>query len=391
MIQILNMKDCCGCTACASICPHNAITMIPDSLGFLYPKVDNDKCVECGLCEKVCQFKKEYDRSFNLLQSDAYAVRHKDLNEIMKSRSGAAFVALSDYVLEHSGVVYGVGYEGHFRVVHKRAVTKEERDEFRKSKYVQSDLKDTFCRVKEDLKLGRLVLFSGTPCQTSGLRSYIGKSFQDNLILIDIVCHGVPSPYVWRDYLNYVENRKGERVVEVNFTDKLLFGWRIHRESFVFESGDVTSSASFKYLFYKHVMLRRSCGVCPFTNLTRPSDITIGDFWGWQKSVPGFNDDDKGVSLVLVNTVKGRSLFEKIKSDLEARQVNLENCLQPNLMHPSMEHPDRDKFEADFGRMDFQHLMDKYGDTGWRYKASEFKKKVKGKLRRIKRKLKALL
>lgn len=387
MIQIEDPKNCCGCTACASVCAHHAITMEPDVLGFLYPKVNNSKCVDCGLCDKVCQFNPDYDRSYNLSQADAYAVRHKDINEIMNSRSGAAFVALSDYVLEHSGVVYGVGYEDHFRAVHKRAVTKGERDEFRKSKYVQSDLKDVFRQVKEDLKNGCLVLFSGTPCQTSGLRSYIGKSLQDNLLLVDIVCHGVPSPYVWRDYLDYVEKQKGEKAKIVNFRDKALFGWQIHKESILFGSGDIYTSASFKYLFYKHVMLRRSCGVCHFTNLTRPSDITIGDFWGWQKSVPGFNDDDKGVSLVLVNTVKGRSLFEKIKSELDVRQVILENCLQPNLMHPSMEHPDRDKFEADFGRMDFRHIMDKYGDTGWRYKVSEFKKKVRGKLRRIKKRI----
>lgn len=177
MIKINNPSDCCGCTACASICAHDAISMEPDALGFLYPKVDTSKCVECGLCEKVCQFNDNYDRSLNLKKPIAYAARHKDINEIMKSRSGAAFVAISDYVLEQGGVVYGAGYKDHFRVAHKRATTKKERDEFRGSKYVQSDLTGVFRQVKEDLKNGLTVLFSGTPCQTAGLNAFVGKNF----------------------------------------------------------------------------------------------------------------------------------------------------------------------------------------------------------------------
>ena len=163
MIRINNPADCCGCTACASICNHDAITMEPDALGFLYPKVDESKCVECGLCEKVCAFNDNYDKSLNLPKPDAYAARHKDMDEVMKSRSGAAFVAISDYILEQGGVVYGAGYKDHFRVAHKRATTKEERDEFRGSKYVQSDLTGVFRMVKQDLKNGLTVLFSGTP------------------------------------------------------------------------------------------------------------------------------------------------------------------------------------------------------------------------------------
>ena len=175
MIQIKDPADCCGCTACASICAHNAITMQPDVMGFLYPVIDESKCTNCGLCEKVCSFNDHYDISLNLLQPDAYAARHKDMNEIETSRSGAAFIAISDWILKHGGVVYGAGYTTHFRVIHKRATTKEERNEFKGSKYVQSDLTDVFCQVKKDLKDGMIVLFSGTPCQTSGLSSYVGS------------------------------------------------------------------------------------------------------------------------------------------------------------------------------------------------------------------------
>ena len=233
MINIKDQKDCCGCTACMSICPHNAIMMKPTALGFLYPIVDVTKCVECGLCEKVCQFNDNYDRSLNLEKPIAYAARHKDMNELMKSRSGAAFVAISDYIIEHGGIVYGAGYKEHFRVAHKRATTKEERDEFRGSKYVESDLTGVFKSVKEDLKNGYVVLFSGTPCQTAGLNSFVGKLLRDNLILVDIVCHGVPGPSLWRDYIDYLEKKEGFEVQYVNFRDK-KYGWSSHKETFKF-------------------------------------------------------------------------------------------------------------------------------------------------------------
>ena len=228
MIQIKDKADCCGCTACASICPKDAITMEPDTLGFKYPKVDLDKCIDCGLCEKVCAFNDNYDKSLNLKEPEIYAARHKDIHEIETSRSGAAFIAISDYILENGGIVYGVGYKDHFRVAHKRATTKEERNEFKGSKYVQSDLDGIFRQVKEDLKQGNTVLFSGTPCQTAGLNSYIGKKLRENLVLVDIVCHGVPSPYIWRDYLAYIEKKYKNEVVKVDFRDKSRIGWSGH-------------------------------------------------------------------------------------------------------------------------------------------------------------------
>lgn len=239
MIEINNPADCCGCTACASVCNHDAITMKPDALGFFYPEVNKDKCVECGLCEKVCAFNDHYDTSLNLDKPLAYGARHKDMNEIETSRSGAAFIAISDYILEQGGVVYGVGYTDHFRVVHKRASTTEQRNEFKGSKYVQSDLMDVFKQVKQDLKEGRTVLFSGTACQTAGLNSYIGKILRKNLFLVDIVCHGVPSPYIWRDYIAYLEKKHGADICYVNFRDKQTYGWRAHHETFKFVNGGV--------------------------------------------------------------------------------------------------------------------------------------------------------
>ena len=374
MIRISDPANCCGCTACASICNHDAISMEPDVLGFLYPKVDESKCTNCGLCEKVCAFNDNYDKSLNLPKPDAYAARHKEMEEIMKSRSGAAFVAISDYILEQGGVVYGAGYKDHFRVAHKRATTKVERDEFRGSKYVQSDLTGVFRQVKQDLKNGLTVLFSGTPCQTSGLNSYVGKKLRENLVMIDIVCHGVPGPYIWRDYLAYLEKKHGDIITMVNFRDKERFGWKAHKETFTFGRG---IKMNFSYVFYQHIMFRHSCGKCHFCNTTRPSDITIADFWGWEKTDPNFNQDDKGCSLVFVNTSKGREIFEAVKDKLNTIPAELDNCLQPNLQHPSAIHPKRMQFEKDYSKRGLNYVMKKYGDAGWRYKARIFKQKVK--------------
>lgn len=385
MIQIKDKSDCCGCTACASICPKDAITMEPDTLGFKYPKVDLSKCIDCGLCEKVCAFNDSYDKSLNLKEPEIYAARHKDMHEIETSRSGAAFIAISDFVLENGGIVYGVGYKEHFRVTHKRATTKGERNEFKGSKYVQSDLDGIFRQVKEDLKQGNTVLFSGTPCQTAGLNSYIGKKLRENLVLVDIVCHGVPSPYIWRDYLAYVENKYKSKVVKVDFRDKSRIGWSGHIESFVLNNGKKLESRTYTDLFYQHIMFRHSCGKCHFTNTQRPSDITIADFWGWEKTDPEFNKDNKGVSLVLINTEKGRKLFEEASKDLDVIAAKLEDCLQPNLQHPSAIHPKRMEFEEDYLKHGFKYVMCKYSDMNWkmqlRYKLRIIKKNIKSLLR----------
>lgn len=382
MIQITNKADCCGCTACASVCAHKAISMEPDALGFLYPKVNKEKCIDCGLCEKVCAFHSNYDRTLNLQEPKVYAARHKNMHEIETSRSGAAFIAISDYVLEQGGVVYGVGYTDHFRVVHKRATTKDERNEFKGSKYVQSDLRNIFPQVKEDLKQGLTVLFSGTPCQTAGLSSYIGRRLREKLILVDIVCHGVPSPYIWKDYLNYLEKKQGTKVLEVNFRNKQKFGWASHYESYKFPQ-KIEVKTDFTYLFYSHIMLRDSCGKCYYTNTIRPSDITIGDFWGWEKTDAQFNQDNKGCSLVFINTVQGDNIFNLIKQDLNIVPAHLKNSLQPNLQHPSMIHPKRERFEKDYQRKGFEYVLKKYGDNWWKQSIRKYKSDIRRKIKRI--------
>lgn len=372
MIQISDKTQCCGCTACMSICPHDAIIMKPDELGFKYPLVDIEKCTECGLCEKVCSFNKNYNKTTNLSTPLLYAVRHKNMNHISTSRSGAAFIAISDFVLKQKGVVYGATFNEFFSVVHKRATSIEERDAFKGSKYVQSDLNSIFRQIKTDLKNGELVLFSGTSCQTAGLRSYIPQKLQNRLILVDLICHGVPSPRIWDDYLVYIKNKYKKSIITVNFRDKSKYGWDSHMESFILSNGKKIYRKTWTSLFYKHIMFRPSCSVCYFTNLYRPSDFTIADYWGIEKLSPTFNADNKGCSLLFLNTAKAVGIFSSIKSDIYVIPTKIGLCMQPNMKTPSKFHTDWQEFEKEYLTKGFIWAAKKYGDLGYAYKVNSF-------------------
>lgn len=355
--------DCCGCTLCGTVCPKQAITMKPDVMGFLYPDIEDSKCIDCGKCVRFCNFKEDYKTPFALDKPIAYGGRHKSLDEVAKSQSGAAFVVLSDYILSQGGVVYGVGYKDFFRAAHKRAATIEERDEFRGSKYVQSDMSGIYEQVKADLQEGRKVMFTGTPCQVAAVASYIGnKELRANLFLMDIVCHGVPGPFMWRDYLHFLESKENQKLTSVNFRDKKYKGWHAHVESFTFEH---TYTYTYTYLFYSHINLRYSCGQCPYTNFRRVSDVTVSDFWGVEKSKAArLGADNKGCSLFLVNTEKGKLWFDSVKPSLDFIAVDLDECIQPQLLHPAKLHKKRNKFEEDFTKYGFAYVRRKYGNVG---------------------------
>lgn len=387
MIRIIDKFRCCGCTACYAICTHDAISMVPDTLGFLYPKVNEANCVDCGLCEKVCPFLSDYKAYSNLIKPVAFAARHKNVKEIEKSRSGAVFVALTDEFLSmgiNNAVVYGAGYKQQFQVCHKRATTKEERDEFRGSKYTQSNLDLIFRQVRTDLQNGHQVLFSGTPCQTAGLSAFIGRHLRKNLFLVDLVCHGVASPFVWRDYIKYLEEKEKDTIVSVNFRNKEIFGWSgLHKESFLFRKKGVKV---YDYVFYQPYMLRHSCNVCPFTNLLRPSDVTIADFWGWEEVLDhSFNVDDKGCSLVICNTVKGLEFFQSVREQMNICSVPLDKCLQPNLQYPTPIHPQRETFEADYKQWGFCYVRKKYGDIGLKFQMKRVVRFIKRILNEIRK------
>lgn len=361
MIKIEDKQQCCGCCACKSICTHQAITMRADDFGFVYPIVNEALCVDCGLCNKVCPIQNTFSFKENTIEPLAYAARHKDRKELLTSRSGAAFVALSDSILENNGVVYGAGFGSHFKVEHHRADCKEARDEFKGSKYAQSDMHNVYTSIKQDLEDGKIVLFSGTPCQTAAVSAYVGKKWREALYLIDIVCHGVAAPKIWDDYLCYLEHKTGKCIISANFRDKLKYGWSgLHRESFLFEGE--TQRRYFDYTFYSDLQIRPSCHHCPYATVTRPSDITIGDFWGIEKINQDFNADDKGCSLVLCNSSKGISLFEDIKDDLNIICVeNLQDCMQPNMAHPTPINEKQEQYLLDYKNYGFEYVMNKYG------------------------------
>ena len=204
-------KDCSGCTACQNVCPNNAITMQPDSEGFLYPVIDQKNCINCNLCRNICPFTNSEGLK-NGGQQTCYSCVHRDEAVLKNSTSGGAFTALSDYILENGGVVYGADFDRDYNVCHSRAVTKEQRDRQRVSKYAQSDLQGVFFKVKEDLQNGKTVLFTGTPCQVAGLKAFMPRHLTANLYLCDLICHSIPSPLIWKEYKAYQEaNTAAER------------------------------------------------------------------------------------------------------------------------------------------------------------------------------------
>lgn len=356
----IGRSNCCGCTACANICPTAAITMKPDSLGFMYPEIDQAKCIDCQLCVKVCSFHAEYSTANNMPYPLAYGVRHNNEEEVKTSRSGAAFIAISDWVLGLGGVVYGVSLQPDFKVSHIRVDNKTLLQSLKGSKYVQSNLDGIFLQVKKDLKDGKVVLFSGTPCQTSGLNSFLPDSIKKKLLLVDIVCHGVPSPHIFNDFVEYIQTKYHNKIISFNFRDKARYGWASHEESFILADNNKRYTKIFTSLFYQHIMLRPSCGVCPYTNFQRPSDLTIADFWGWQNSAAAFPDDNMGVSLLLVNTQQGKDVFESIKEKIIFYQVSLNDCLQPNLQEPSVLSFKSNQFEKDYVRFGFRYVLYRY-------------------------------
>lgn len=317
----------------------------------------------------------------NWKQPKVYAVKHKDESTRAASRSGGIFTALSGQVLSNGGVVYGCILTDDFNAVHIRADSTEERNRMRGSKYIQSRLGNTFKNVKVDLDAQRSVLFSGMSCQVAGLEKYLGKEY-DNLFCVDIVCHGVPSKKVWDAYLHWQEQKNHSKISSVDFRNKKDFGWHDHVETLYFENGKSTSSRVFKELFYGHTVLRPSCYECPYKSVMHPGDITIADYWGIEKVAPEF-DDNKGVSLVLVNNESGKKAFEKVKEGLIWKQTKLEDSMQPPLKAPFPNPDNREQFWSNFENKSFEYVAKKYGGIGLKNDAKSFLRKIKRKIKKL--------
>lgn len=381
MIRIADSSKCCGCSACQAVCPHDAISMQPDRLGFPYPVVNADKCVDCGLCDAVCSFVPDVDAHVAVPEDakiEVMAARHKDADVLAQSQSGGAFTAMAVPVLKDGGVVYGAAFDQSHEVHHIRVADLALLAALRGSKYVQSDMGETFRQIKTDLKNGLKVLFSGSPCQVAGLRSYIPEKLQEGLILVDFVCHGVPSPAIWKDYLAYM-SRRGP-IVKASFRDKQVGGWKKHTETFTYADGTKKVADSFRVLFYKNIMLRHSCAVCPYDILNHKSDVTIADFWGVDEVLPGM-DGMQGTSMVVCNSDKGREMIEAASADLSTEGAVLDYGFMarrnPNLVRPATIYKDRDRFEEEYARKGFLRVARRWGDLGIRYRLWLVKKFLK--------------
>lgn len=311
---------CCGCSACYAVCPKRAITMKPDAEGFLLPVIDKTLCVNCGQCQKVCPVLHPGQKRMPLA---VYAAKAKDDELRMKSSSGGMFTLLAREILKQGGVVYGAGWEKPaWRVVHKSAENEEELDDLRGSKYVQSDMGDTFRQVKAQLDSGRQVLFSGCPCQVAGLRLFLQKPY-NNLFCVDLICHGVPSPLVFDKCKNSIQadSVQGGEIKHIAFRQKNAFGWKRFSLSFAFANGcehvQPLDQAPFLRGFHSELYNRLSCHQCPLRELRSGADITLADYWNVQQQFPVI-DDDRGVSLVLVNSSTGLEWFHNCSAGCEA-------------------------------------------------------------------------
>lgn len=355
----LSKEECCGCTACLAVCPVEAITMTKDQEGFAYPVVDQERCIKCGLCGRMCAFANHETPKPHI--NTAYVAKHRDTGVRMNSRSGAVFVAMSDWILSMKGVVYGCVLDHNLHAVHCRATSQEQRDLMCKSKYVQSDMTGIIPMIAQDLQQGRYVMYSGTGCQVDGVLSalYTKKVDCSRLYTVDIVCHGVPSPLLFEEYIAWIEHRYEAAVTTFQFRDKEACGWDGHVESFTV-NGKKHYSTRYREIFYTNMGLRPSCYHCKNCTVERKADLTIADAWGIKKALPGFNDN-RGVSMFLVQSEKGNQLLEKIRDACDVAELPLQSMMQYNMQRPSAPRGNREEFWNVLWKKGFGELVKQYG------------------------------
>lgn len=379
-------NHCCGCGLCAEICPNNAIVIEENDFGFSFPQVDVNKCNECGLCIKKCAFNQNSRNQREC--TSKFLVQHKDLSIRMNSRSGGAFTALSDEIIKRNGVVYGCKLSSSFLAEHGRANNKQSRDSFLGSKYTQSIIKDCYKRIKEDLQKGMWVLFSGTPCQVDAIKAFCRSINTDKLILVDIVCFGIPGRKIWSDYLKSIETNFKSKIISVDFRDKKKFGWANHVETVDLENGEQYDGEIYARLFEKRLIIRDACFQCPYKNLHRVGDITLADAWGIDEQYSDFNDN-KGTSLVLVNSEKGEVLFNQTINQMEYIKLeSLNGFLQPCLKDNWSKPDNYNDFWNDCLQMSFDDLANKYTSMSVKSIVNSKKDKNENLFRKIIRKMK---
>ena len=379
MIEIKEKKDCCGCYGCENICPKNCITMKDDNEGFWYPEVDEDICIKCGLCVKVCPIIQPVKKVDNI---KFLACKNKKEIDRLNSSSGGVFSLLMRENLASNGVVFGAGYDQNLNVKYSYARTLEEVKKFRGSKYVQSRMENSYIEAKQFLEEGQQVIFSGTPCHIAGFKKFLRKEYK-NLLLIDIACHGVPSPGVFHKYKKHLREKYKSELINIKFRNKEK-GWKNYNLSFKLKNGqeisEVASENIYMKGFLKDLYLRPSCYACNFKKPYTEADITLADYWGIQNIHPEF-DDDKGTSLVLVHTKKGQEALSLISKQIEVIETDGEFAIQHNpcIVRPVQYNHKRDKFFEDFEKVDLIKNIKRNTKTGV---TKRFKRKLKSILRR---------
>lgn len=367
MIKIINKTDCCGCNACGDICSKQAITFKTDNEGFWYPEVDMEKCVDCGMCEKVCPILQIDNLKKNDYETPkCFAVQNKNLESLFNSTSGSAFAAFAIKIYKEKGYVGGAIFNEDYSVKQFISNNKEDLEALRNTKYVQSNSEGFYIKVRDLLKEGNKVLVCGLPCQMAALRAFLRKDYE-NLIMVDLICLGINSPKILPAYLHWKEEQHGSRLVYYKAKNKEL-GWRQLTTKLVFENGDVEYDKKDTNYFTRgfiatHAFARPSCYECRFKGIPHIADITIGDFWGAEKHVGKEYDNDLGTSVVLINSKKGEAFYNSMESSFRAKEVKYENVRKGNpaldisLALPSF---DRKIFYDDLNTQPFIEVAKKY-------------------------------
>lgn len=372
MKEIVDKNKCSGCTACKNICPKGAINMVRGSDGFLYPEIDQSKCIDCGLCKKTCPV---LNTSSNDSINKCYVAYAKDEDIRFKSSSGGIFSLLANYILDNDGVVIGASFDKNNKLNHIAIENKKELDNLRGSKYLQSNLNNIFTYIKESVEKKK-ILFVGTPCQVAGLKSVI-KNDYNNLICVDLICHGTPSPKLFEKYVSELEKQNG-RLINYNFRDNSS-GWDFYSNTMTYEKKSVTELScnnSYMRLFLSNVSLRESCYNCNFKLGNKYSDITLGDFWGVQKYYPEMYNK-KGVSCIIINTKLGQDIFDSILNKVEYKDCKLDEIIDgnPSIKDSCLVNNKRDEFFKDLDNKNIKELEKKY--TAKRSFFERMKNKIK--------------
>lgn len=362
MIELCSTNKCTGCGACYNACPRQSITMVESVEGFLFPEINDETCVNCGLCRKVCPV---ISKPEEFASPHVYAAWNIDYGIRMTSSSGGMFYTLAKEIINRGGIVFGVVLDEEGNVYHTYTDNLAGLKPMQGSKYVQSDTRKVFWEVKKYLNEGRLVMFTGTPCQVAAMKSYMGKTSCEKLLLVDIVCHGVPANKLFKDYLNKLELKYEKKINKSSFCFRKLDAWG-YSPSVEFAEGSRKIIPQCDNVYMLHFLMsytfRESCYQCQFASSTRVSDITIADFWGIGKNVPFNEDASKGCSLVLVNTEKGNIYFESVQSNIfcEQRDLNEAKVDNHNLYRPSIRPSQRDNSYNYFYSHSIDKVYDKY-------------------------------